>query len=83
MTFSVAWTEQAQEDLGSLDKPIAKRVVKAVVRFAETNAGDVKKLQGSEDYRLRVGDWRVRFRFDHSAQTIRVLTILHRSEAYR
>ena len=59
----VEWTEPALEDLGALDKGIARRVKQAVERFAATGTGNVKKLQDIEppEYRLRVGDYRVRF----------------------
>ena len=79
----VEWTEPALEDMAALDKGIARRVKLAVERFAETRAGNVKKLQGIEppEYRLRVGDWRVRFHQDGAI--IRVLRVLNRREAYR
>ena len=32
---------------------------------------------------FRVGDWRVRFTFDHEAHTIVVTRVLPRKEAYR
>jgi len=43
----------------------------------------VKKLQGINppEYRLRAGDWRVRFQLD--AETVRVLRVRNRKEAYR
>ena len=52
--------------MAALDKGIARRVKQAVERFAETGAGNVKKLQGIDppEYRLRVGDYRVRFELD-------------------
>ena len=79
----VEWTEPALEDMAALDKGIARRVKLAVESFAETRAGNVKKLQGIEppEYRLRVGDWRVRFHQDDAI--IRVLRVLNRREAYR
>jgi mRNA-degrading endonuclease RelE of RelBE toxin-antitoxin system len=30
-----------------------------------------------------VGDWRVRFRYDHPTRTLEVLRILRRGQAYR
>ena len=46
--------------------------------------GDVKKLQGTvEEWRLRVGDWRVRFRFDGAARAVVVTRVLPRGRAYR
>jgi mRNA interferase RelE/StbE len=77
------WTDLALEDLAALDKGIARRVKQAVERFAETGAGNVKKLQGIDppEYRLRVGDYRVRFQL--SDKTPCVLRVRHRSEIYR
>ena len=62
----VEWTETALEDMGALDKGIARRVKQAVERFADTGAGNVKRLQGIDppEYRLRVGDYRVRFHLE-------------------
>ena len=34
-------------------------------------------------WRLRVGDWRVRFRFNYATRTIEVLHVLSRGPAYR
>lgn len=46
-----------------MDKGVARRVKLAVDRFATTGAGDVRRLHGIEppEFRLRVGDYRVRF----------------------
>ena len=79
----VEWTETALEHMAVLDKGIARRVKQAVERFAATGAGNVKKLQGIDpsEYRLRVGDYRVRFHQD--GETIRVLRVANRREAYR
>jgi len=41
-------------------------------------------LQGAEDiWRLRVGDWRVRFTPDFTDKTIIILRILPRGRVYR
>ena len=79
----VEWAETALEDMAALDKGIARRVKQAVERFADTGAGSVKRLQGIDppEYRLRVGDYRVRFHLDD--ETVRVLRVRNRREAYR
>ena len=79
----IEWTETALEDLAALDKGIARRIKQAVERFADTGAGSVKKLQGIDppEYRLRVGDYRVRFHLED--ETVRVLRVRNRREAYR
>lgn len=79
----IEWTESSLEDMAALDKGIARRVKQTVERFAETGAGNVKKLQGIEppEYRLRVGDYRARFELD--GETVRILRVRNRREAYR
>jgi mRNA interferase RelE/StbE len=42
------------------------------------------RLQGVErEYRLRVGDWRVRFTLDEAIRVMTVLRVLPRGGAYR
>jgi mRNA-degrading endonuclease RelE of RelBE toxin-antitoxin system len=46
--------------------------------------GDIRKLRGKEDeWRLRCGDWRIRFRPDYDARIIVILRVLPRGIAYR
>jgi len=77
------WTEAALEDMAALDKGIARRAKQAVERFAETGSGNVKRLQGIDppEYRLRVGDYRIRFHLHD--ETIQVLRVRNRKQAYR
>jgi len=77
------WSESSLEDIAALDKGMARRIQRTVERFAQTEMGNVKKLQGIDppEYRLRVGDWRVRFAL--AGDTVRVLRVLNRKDAYR
>ena len=77
------WSETALADMADLDKGIARRVKKSVERFAETGAGNIKRLQDIDppEFRLRVGDYRVRFHQDND--TMRILRVRNRREAYR
>jgi mRNA-degrading endonuclease RelE of RelBE toxin-antitoxin system len=79
----IEWTETALEDMAALDKGIARRVKQAVERFADSGAGNVKRLQGIDppEYRLRVGDYRVRFH--QGDEAVQVLRVRNRREAYR
>lgn len=69
--------------MAALDRGMARRVKAAVERFAETGAGNVKRLQGIDppEYRLRVGNWRVRFELE--SETVRILRVRDRKDAYR
>jgi mRNA interferase RelE/StbE len=82
--WTIEWSKGALKDLRRLDAPVAQRVIQAVNRLAETGEGDVKKLKDMHGLmRLRVGDWRVFFRFDMESELILVLEVTHRSDAYR
>ena len=77
----IVWTELAKNDVRRLDKPVAMRIFAALQRFAQTGEGDLKALQGRDELRLRVGDYRLFFVIASGALEIR--RVLHRSEAYR
>jgi mRNA interferase RelE/StbE len=81
--WTVEWSKGSLRDLRRLDTAVAQRVIQAVSRLAETGEGDVKKLKDMGGLmRLRVGDWRVFFRFDTVRQLILVLNVVNRRDAY-
>jgi len=81
----VRWLPRAQRDLKKLDPPMRRRVIDAVKHFAQTGEGDVVRLVDVEppEYRLRVGDWRVRFARDDEHRLLHVLRVMPRGKAYR
>lgn len=84
MKRDIRFAPSAERDLLRLDRTVAARTVRAIERYVETGQGDVELLRGDGgEWRLRVGDWRVRFRFAADGRIIQVLRILARSRAYR
>jgi len=83
--WAVDWTDRARRDLQRLDQPMAQRTIRAVERLAATEQGDVTRLHGvvPPEWRLRVGDWRVRFQYAHEQRTLHILRVLPRGRAYR
>jgi mRNA-degrading endonuclease RelE of RelBE toxin-antitoxin system len=79
----IGWTDQARADLRAIDREIAMRILHAIARFIATEEGDVRRLQDIDppELRLRIGDYRVRFR--DFGDAIEVLAVKHRREAYR
>jgi mRNA-degrading endonuclease RelE of RelBE toxin-antitoxin system len=75
----------AERDLRRLNAAERARVFEALDRFvADPSLGDVRKLHGREaEWRLRVGELRVRFRRDAAARLVVVLRVLPRGRAYR
>ena len=84
MTWTPVWTRPALKDMKRLDPAMARRVHAAVVEMADTGRGDVVKLKGSNppEWRLRLGDRRIFFRFQSELREIHILRVLRRDRAY-
>lgn len=80
---ALRFTRTAEKELRRLDPPIRGRVLGALDRLsADDRSLDVRRLTGSEHFRLRVGDWRVIFDYDRATQTVLIRHILPRGRAY-
>ena len=78
----IIWTDRAKSDIRNLDRTTAMRIFATLDRFVKTGDGDVKTLQGMDQLRLRIGDYRLFFVITAS-DAIKIRRVLHRSEAYR
>ena len=84
MSWEVKWHTYAEDDMMSLHPQMRRRVLQALARVAEGGRSGLQKLHGRNDeWRLRVGDWRVILTFDHPNNVITVWRVRHRREAYR
>ncbi|HWJ51065.1 MAG TPA: type II toxin-antitoxin system RelE/ParE family toxin [Solirubrobacteraceae bacterium] len=80
---ALRFTRTAEKELRRLDPPIRERVLGALDRLSvQDRSLDVRRLTGSEHFRLRVGDWRVIFDYDRATQTVLVRHVLPRGRAY-
>ncbi len=81
--WTVTLTPRADKEVGRLDPPVRRRVLTALDRLASEDLSvDVLRLTGSDQLRLRVGDWRVLFRRRPHARQIVVEHVLPRGRAY-
>lgn len=78
--YKVLLSRDAEKYLARLDKPMRRRIIEAIQNLP---AGEVKKLQGIEAYRLRVGDYRVIFEKDVRILAIHVIKIAPRGQIYK
>ena len=83
MPWELRVTRRAERDLTRLPDPDRTAVRQAIRRLRDDpGAVDIAKLGGNE-WRLRVGRWRIRFEMDSRAGVLWVLRVLPRKEAYR
>ena len=80
--WAIRFESRAEKDMGRLDPQLAKRVIGALDRLIVLDPSlDLRRLQGSDEWRIRVGDWRVRLQLDFAARTVIVVRILPRGRA--
>lgn len=84
MAYAIEWTKRAAKALARLDAKLRARIVEAVEHLAATGDGDVRRLVDVDPptWRLRVGEWRVLFRYEHERLVIVVLDVRPRSAGY-
>ena len=75
-------TRHAERQMFKFDLETRRRILQALDRLiSDPPSGDVRKLHGNQDeWRLRVGDWRVRFRYDQARRAVIVTQVLRRNE---
>lgn len=86
MSWHVEIAPSARRDIKRLDRQVQARVIEALEGLrAEPAQGDIQRLGGIQppEWRLRVGDWRVRFAREPDTRTVRILRVLPRGRAYR
>ncbi len=85
MTYIIIATKSIQKDLGNLPDEIKERVNTKILLLSENPRPDgVTKLKGYEnEYRIRVGDYRIRYEISDKDKTILLLQCKHRRDVYK
>ncbi|MGO9229019.1 MAG: type II toxin-antitoxin system RelE family toxin [Bryobacteraceae bacterium] len=76
------WTDRAKQELRQIEREQAMSILRALTNYAGSGKGRVKRLKGSGDLRLRIGDYRLRFEVIDE-DSYRILRVTNRREAYR
>ncbi|OYQ63778.1 addiction module antitoxin [Pseudanabaena sp. SR411] len=85
MTYAIIVTKSIQKDLDNLPNEIQDRVYAKISQLSDNPRPDgVTKLKGYEnEYRVRIGDYRVRYEILDENKTVLLLQCKHRREVYR
>ncbi len=79
--YEIHWEEKALHELEKLESRVSSRIFKKVESLKEgLNLSDIKRLKSSDDFRLRVGDYRIIFSFENNIITI--WKVGHRKHVY-
>ncbi|CAM4399611.1 type II toxin-antitoxin system RelE/ParE family toxin [Paenibacillus alkaliterrae] len=85
--YKITFSNDAEKSLGKLDKPMIKRIFKALdlLSIDPFEAPNVKRMKGSEDqvFRLRVGNFRIIYEIKNDELIICVMRIGPRGDIYK
>ncbi len=81
--FRVIFNASAEKEFSKLDKTVQARVFKAIAKLEDDpRPPNCKKLKGSPNWRIRVGDFRVVYEIVDDTVQINIVKIGHRKEVY-
>ena len=82
--YSVEVKPSARKELEALPDNVLARIIRRIDSLGQTpRPAGCKKLKGSKDqWRVRVGDWRVVYIIDDAAKLVSITRVAHRREVY-
>ena len=83
MEFSVVFDEKAAKELTKLSRDIRTRIFRKIIESKADPFRFFEELKGREDYKLRVGNYRVIADVNKSKKRIEITKIGHRKIIYR
>jgi mRNA interferase RelE/StbE len=83
--YEVVLERRAERDLKKLPAEVFNRLIPSIKALSENpKPSGCRKITGSEnDWRIRIGDYRIIYEIDEEATTVKVMRIRHRREVYR
>ena len=84
-SYRVEWKPSTKKDLRKITPDQVVRIVEAVAALGtEPRPVGSQKLQGTDHaYRIRIGDYRAVYTVSDRLQTVTVIRVRHRKDAYR
>lgn len=84
MTRHLVYRPAVRHKLRQLSEQDGRRILNALVRYAEKGEGDLRQLQGFSPplFRLRIGPWRAILCLE-DPDLVLVVSVDNRGEAYR
>ena len=82
--YTIRIKRSAEKEMDHLPEKMFRRISEAILRLeSDPRPPGSKKLRGVQDYRLRVGQYRILYSVDDGRRVVVVSAVGHRREAYR
>ncbi|MBG1262684.1 type II toxin-antitoxin system RelE family toxin [Nostoc commune] len=85
MSYAIVISKSVQKQIDNLPNDVIERVIEKIQNLAsEPRPDGIVKLKGSDnEYRIRIGDYRVRYEINDESQLVQILQCKHRKDVYR
>ncbi|MFH0737450.1 MAG: type II toxin-antitoxin system RelE/ParE family toxin [Candidatus Micrarchaeota archaeon] len=80
--YSIVWSPKSLDQLASLEKDLAKRIVKRMEQISFTPYHFAEHLTDVQVWKIRIGDYRVILDIDEAKKEIHILKVGHRKNVY-
>jgi len=82
--YTLLIVRAAEKELDRLPESIHTRLSSRILSLEDDPMPKgCQKLSGRQQYRVRVGDYRIVYTIDDDARTVKVVAVGHRGEVYR
>ena len=82
--YELLLKRKVEKSVARLPDTVYERVIRKINSLVEDpRPTDSKKLQGREDWRVRVGDYRIIYGIDDERNVVEILSVAHRRDVYR
>jgi mRNA interferase RelE/StbE len=85
MSYAIVISKSVQKQIDNLPNDVVERVIEKIQNLAsEPRPDGIVKLKGFDnEYRIRIGDYRVRYEIDDESQLVQILQCKHRKDVYK
>ena len=82
--YTILIKRSAEKEMDRLPARAFERLTRAIPKLErDPRPKSSKKLRGVQDYRLRVGEYRILYRIDDDDRVVEVIAVGHGREVYR
>ena len=83
MVYTIRYRKSALKALGKLERPIRIKITEAINALSvNPRPAGVKKLVGTNEWRIRVADYRIVYLIKDGELLVLIVTVGHRRDVY-
>lgn len=83
MTYILTYSQEFLHEIKKLDSSVIERILKKLEEIKSDPLQFFERLSGKDEYKLRIGDYRVVANIMHVDKSILLRSIGHRKNIYR